>query len=413
MSVEARAARLAASIDVSESTIQSELDRLLARRVPIETAVAAVRRIHRTSRPPVERIDSITTDRSLVTVCGRIDRCGRRPIRQDSRERVIAEGRLVDGSGRIPFTAWQRFGPSVGDRVLVEGAEVRTWHGRPQLNVVDGTRVTVVGGVDRQPRETHLAELRPGDRGLTIAGQIHDIEQCTVEGVDGPQRVRRGVIADTTARLPITDWSDNDGIESGTHARLGNVYVQQYHSVPAVNCSRFTTITEAPAVEIPRTPRVRSIRSLLATGGVIDAVANGTIIELCAGSGVIARCPTCGRVVDGSRCRRHGAVDPDPDLRVKAVFDDGTAAVRLVLDTDITVTIYGADVEAASEEAQATMHNGVVAEQIADAIVGRTYRVRGRCTVGTHGGRMIAETFDPIAMPPDDRASDVLGGIDR
>jgi replication factor A1 len=129
------------------------------------------------------------------------------------------------------------------------------------------------------------------------------------------------------------------------------------------------------------------------------------------GSGLIERCPTCGRVIQNGQCRSHGAVDGEDDLRVKAILDDGTDTVTVVLDDELTADVYGGGLEDALAAATEAMDKDVVAESIAADLVGRTYTVRGSLSVDEYGATLDATAFEPASADPAAAARDALAEV--
>jgi len=108
----------------------------------------------------------------------------------------------------------------------------------------------------------------------------------------------------------------------------------------------------------------------VATGGIYDVEVVGNLLAVRDGSGLIQRCPECYRVIQKGQCRTHGDVDGIDDLRVKAILDDGTGTVTVVLDDDLTERVYDGTLEDALEQAREAMDQEVVADRIRERIVG-------------------------------------------
>jgi replication factor A1 len=146
-------------------------------------------------------------------------------------------------------------------------------------------------------------------------------------------------------------------------------------------------------------------------GGQFDVEIVGSLLEVRDGSGLIERCPDCGRVVQNGQCRTHGDVDGEDDMRVKAILDDGTGAVTVVLDRDLTEEVYGGTMAEAREQAREAMDKEVVADRIRERLVGREYRVRGNLSVDDYGANLDATEFAESDGDPADRARAVLGRV--
>jgi replication factor A1 len=133
---------------------------------------------------------------------------------------------------------------------------------------------------------------------------------------------------------------------------------------------------------------------------MFDVELVGNVLEVRDGSGLIERCPECGRVVQNGQCRSHGEVDGEDDLRVKAIVDDGTETVTVVLDDELTAEVYGGGLADALAAATEAMDKDVVAASIADTLVGGAYRVRGSLSVDEYGATLDATAFEPADDDP-------------
>jgi replication factor A1 len=417
MDVDDTVAALAEDLDAEEAAIREDLSNLLEYSVPLEEAERSLRRKYgdgggRSSGPEPVDVEEVTTDASNVTVTGVVLTSGQRSIQYDGEEHVIVEGEIADGTGRISYTAWTDVDFEPGDAVQLGNVGVREWEGKPELNVGESTAIDSadsfevpydVGG------ESDLVDLETGDRGRTVEVRILEVERRTIDGRDGETEILSGVLADETARLPFTDWDPHSEIEANASVRIENAYVREYRGVPEVQASEFSTVSRLDReVEIADTAQELSIRAAVASGGVFDVALEGTVVDVREGSGLIERCPECGRVVQNDQCRTHGEVEGEDDLRVRAVLDDGTASCTLVLDRDMTEEVYGGDLEAARSAAREAMDREVVAETIAEAIVGRSVRARGHLSVDDYGATLEATDFAEITDSPAGRAAEVL-----
>jgi replication factor A1 len=127
---------------------------------------------------------------------------------------------------------------------------------------------------------------------------------------------------------------------------------------------------------------------------------------------LIERCPECNRVVQNGQCRTHGDVEGEDDLRVKAILDDGTGTVTVVLDRELTEAVYDGTLEDALAEARDAMDREVVADAIRERIVGREFRVRGHLSVDEYGANLDAAEFAETEDDPADRARGLLSEVE-
>jgi len=422
MELDDHAEDLASDLGVDKEEVRSDLENLVSYSVPIDEAKQSLRRKYGDgssgggATPSAVDIGDVSTSDSSVTVTARILNVGKRPIRYRGEDHVIFEGQLADETGKISYTAWEDFGLEAGETVQIGNAGVREWEGNPELNLGESTDVErvdetlavdyAVGG------DADLADLSPGDRGVNLDVQVIECESKVIDGRDGETEILSGTLADETARLPFTDWEPRSGVEAGSSIRIENAYVREFRGVPSVNLSEFSTVSvlESP-VEARSEPEQLPIREAVDRGGAYDVALVGNIISIRDGSGLIERCPECGRVIQKGQCRSHGEVDGEDDLRTKAILDDGTGTVTVVLGDELTAQVYGGDLEDAKDHARDAMDQTVVAETIAERIVGYEYRVRGSLSVDEYGANLDASEFGRSEDDPADRARALLSEV--
>ncbi|AUV81745.1 replication factor A [Salinigranum rubrum] len=425
MDIDDHAEELASALGVDKAEVKADLENLLQYSVPIEEAKQSVRRKHggdsgsSRSAPSAKDVGTITTEDGNVTVTVRVLTVGTRSIQYQGDEQVIREGELADETGTISYTSWEDFGFEAGDSVTIGNAGVREWDGAPELNLGSSTTVAMASGTVETPYddeiggEAELAALEPGDRGRTVEARVVEVEERTINGRSGETDILSGVLGDASGRLPFTDWEPREGITEGASLRMEGVYVREFRGVPSVNLSEFTTVTPlSEAVPVRESAPQLSIREAVSSGGMFDVEIVGNVLEVRDGSGLIERCPECGRVVQNGQCRTHGDVDGEDDMRVKAILDDGSGTVTVVLDRDLTEEVYGGTMAEAREQAREAMDKEVVADHIRERVVGREYRVRGNLSVDDYGANLDADEFAESDDDPTTRAREVLDRIE-
>jgi replication factor A1 len=422
MSLDDHAEELASALGVDKQEVESELENLVQYSVPVEEAKASLRRKYgddssHAGEPEPATIEEISTTDSAVTVTGRVLTVGKRSIRYQGRDLEIFEGELADEGGKISYTAWEDFGLEAGETITAIGAGVREWEGSPELNLGSDTTIEKgeqslevpyeIGG------EAVLADLEPGDRGVTIDAVVNEVETKVIDGRDGETEILSGVLADESARLPFTDWAPHDAIAEGESIHVGNAYIREFRGAPSVNLTEYSVLTESAAEIDAGTGAPRhTVADAIASGGMFDVEVCANVLAVRDGSGLIQRCPECGRVIQKGQCRSHGSVDGVDDLRIKAILDDGSDAVTAILGTDLTAEIYGGDIADAREQAREAMDQTVVAETISEEIVGREYRVRGSLSVDEYGANLNVAAFVESEDDPEERARALLDRID-
>jgi replication factor A1 len=422
MDVDDHAEELASDLGVDKAEVKSDLKNLVQYSVPIDEAKQSIRRKHGgddggSATPTTMDLADVDTDSGPVTVTVRVLTVGTRSIRYQGEEQTIREGEFADGTDTISYTAWQDFGFEPGDTVTVGNASVREWEGEPELNIGSNSTVAMESETlsvpERVGGDRDLIDLSPGDRGRSIEVNVLEVETRTIDGRDGETEILSGVLADESARLPFTDWDPHDAVHEGATLRIEDVYVREFRGVPSVNVSEFSRVLPLDRdVSVPESAPRLSVGDAIDTGGMFDVELVGNVIEVRDGSGLIERCPECGRVIQNGQCRSHGDVEGVDDLRVKAVLDDGTGTVTVILGTDLTADIYGGDVEAAKDAAREAMDKEVVAADIADDLVGPEFRVRGNLSVDEFGANVDAAEFERTADDPAERARDLLADVE-
>jgi len=427
MELDDHAEELASDLGVDNEEVKSDLQNLLEYSVPIDEAKQSLRRKYGDGSsgggqaPQSRDIGDITTDDGNVTVTGVVLTAGKRSIRYQGDDHTIVEGRLADRTGAIDYTAWEEFGLEPGETIMAGNAGVREWDGEPELNLGESTSLSFVEDGIELPAEyaaeiggdSQLAHLQTGDRAVTVEVDVVECERRTIDGRDGETEILSGVFGDESGRLPFTNWDPAPAIESGGPVRIENAYVREFRGVPEVNVSAFSTVTAIDhEIEIGAETTTLSLRDAVETGGIYDVEVVGNVIAVRDGSGLIQRCPECYRVIQKGQCRTHGSVDGIDDLRVKAILDDGTAAVTAVLDDELTEDVYGGTLEDALAQAREAMDQSVVADTISKNIVGREYRIRGHLSVDEYGANLDAESFEESSDDPERRARAFLEKLD-
>jgi len=418
MTLDDHAEDIASDLGVDKEEVKDDLENLVNYSVPMDEAKQSLRRKYGDGSsggetPSSKPIAGVTPADSNVTVTARVLTVGQRSIQYQGDEQVIFEGELADDTGKISYTAWEDFGLEPGDTITAGNANVREWEGQPELNLGESTSIELaeepldvpydIGG------DATLAELAPGDRGSNVEVQILEVEAKTIDGRNGETDILSGVLGDESGRLPFTDWQPHSEIEPGASVRLEDVFVREFRGAPSINVSEFSTVRPVDrTVEATQSAQQMAIGPAVESGGLFDVELTGNVLEVRDGSGLIERCPECGRVVQNGQCRSHGSVDAVDDLRTKAILDDGTGTVTVVLDDELTADVYGGTLEDAKEHARDEMDKGVVADQIAQAIVGFEYVVRGSLSVDEYGANLDATSFIRREDDPEDRAQALI-----
>ncbi len=214
-------------------------------------------------------------------------------------------------------------------------------------------------------------------RGGSERVQVNDIDEdeqwvdLRVELVDlweprSDSIAQVGLLGDESGTIKFVafETSDLPELEEGQAYELTNVVTDEYEGSYSVKLNRTTGITE--------------IDETIEVGDNADTV-EGALVDIQSGSGLIKRCPEedCTRVLQNGRCSEHGQVDGEFDLRIKGVLDDGKTVTEVIFDREATEELTGMSLEEAKDMAMDALDTTVVAEEMAEDVLGRYYRVTG------------------------------------
>jgi len=175
-----------------------------------------------------------------------------------------------------------------------------------------------------------------------------------------------GLLGDESGTIKFVafETSDLPELDEGACYELSNVVTDEYEGSYSVKLNRTTQITE--------------IDETIEVGDNADTV-EGALVDIQSGSGLIKRCPEddCTRVLQNGRCSEHGQVEGEFDLRIKGVLDDGETVTEVIFDREATEDLTGMTLEEAKDMAMDALDTTVVAEEMADDVLGRYYRVTG------------------------------------
>ena len=217
-------------------------------------------------------------------------------------------------------------------------------------------------------------ELSGGSNETVQVGDIDADEQwvdlrVTVADLWEPQSdsvSQVGLLGDEsgTTKFVAFETSDLPELAEGESYALGNVVTDEYEGDYSVKLNRTTSITELDEeIEV----------------GDDSATVEGALVDIQSGSGLIKRCPEegCTRVLQNGRCNEHGEGDGEFDLRIKGVLDDGDDVHEVIFDQEATEDLTGIGLDEAKQMAMDALDTTVVADEMAEGVLGRYYRVTG------------------------------------
>lgn len=323
-------------------------------------------------------------------------------ITSKGEKKRIMYGFLGDDSTSLPYTAWETEGLelSKGEVISVKGAYTREYQGRVQVNF--GNRVSIrkedpetiqeVQVADGPAKVVTVEELREGMGYVQVKGRVLSIEPKDVSVKGEPKRIFSGVLADESGKVQFTSWSDFK-VKEGDILKISKATVKGWRGIPQLNFDERAEVVKVkekfPSIEELSKTVVSLISEISGKGGAADATVKGAVIEVREGSGLIMRCPECRRALQKGTCKVHGRVEGLPDLRVKAIVDDGSGAVSAVIGRELTEKLMETTLDECMDKAKKSMNLDIVKDSIEDRLLLKVVTLTGNVTSDAYGLSMI------------------------
>ncbi|MDG6221294.1 MAG: hypothetical protein QCI38_07605, partial [Candidatus Thermoplasmatota archaeon] len=268
----------------------------------------------------------------------------------------------------------------------------------------------------RTPVEAKIGELKSGMRNVTATFRVLEVDAREVEVGEGLKTVYSGLAGDETGMSHFSAWHDFGLVEGGVY-KVSGAYVSAWRGTPRLTfdekgeCEKLDSDALPPIEDIQDAKRL-PIHQLIENGGAIGIKVRGVLIDLKKGSGLVTRCPECNRVTQKGMCMVHGKVKGKHDLRIKGVLDDGTGAITVILNKDLTEKLSERKMEEFISEAQEAMTNEVVREYLINKLLARPLEVRGNATKDDFGMMIIAEDAQPPMVDMVKQARSMLQAVE-
>lgn len=389
------------SKEVSQNELEKELKKFLEYGVPIEQAKQTLitkfggGASFNSTPSSSERTlisDLRPNERSVNLLC-HVIAINPKEITVKGENRKIFYGILGDESGTIPFTAWNDIEVERGDVIKVSDAYTREWQGNVQLNFGDRVNIEKTDK-DKlpkdafEPKEFKVKDLKSGLGTVDVQAIILDLNEREVEVNGETKKVFSGIIGDETGKAQFTSWHDFK-LKEGDALQITGGYVKSWKGIPQLTFDEKAKVKKIDKKNISRDEikiRKMPLHELVEEGGALDVKVEGTVIEIRPGSGFIMRCPECNRTLQNGKCSIHGDVEGKPDLRIKLVVDDGTAAVSSVMNKDLTEKILGKTLDECKK-----IEENVLFEEMNNLLFAHRINLKGNALSDSFGTTLIAK----------------------
>ena len=406
--------------EASKEEVEENLKKFIEYGVPVDQAKQAVLKkfgVTRTAPSATEKkIGDITPGDRRLRFTGKIVTVEQREVEVKGETRTIYKGLIGDETAVLPFTAWKDFDLTKDDVVSIDNAYAGEWGGQPRLNISEWTDVEKtdedIDLVKRQPQRYDIADLRPGLSNVSVQGKIMSMEEQEVTVDDEAKRLYSGILGDPTGKIRYTVWADMD-ISEGDVVGISGAYVKSWQGAPQLvfdeNASVEQLDESMPVDQVGS--RTQPMYKLVETGGGVDVPLEGVVIEIQRGSGLIERCPECNRALRDGVCVIDGEVEGTPDLRIKAVVDDGTGAVTAIMDRSVTEKLMDASMEEFQEMAE-EKGSEAVEQAIMDRLIAHPVHVRGNALSDEYGVTVIVDRVEPIEPDIQQQGAELLAQLE-
>lgn len=380
--------------EVDSNTITLDLKKLIEFRVPLEEAKRSlIKKYGGGDKSILCKMNDIKIGEHNIEFTAQVMELSKKTINSNAHEKTIFTGILGDETAARSFTAWDDFGLNAGDVIHVTQAYVRNWQDRPEINLGSKSKVTKVNttiSINPEILQKKLSELKDGDVNVNTVFNILSIEPREIITKDGSKKILNGIGADDRTKAPFTSWVLLPELVAGNTIEVKNAYVRSFRGVPTLHINENSRVTKLDkAIEFKEPKRVM-IRDIIESDGAFDVVIEGNILSVRPGSGLIVRCPFCSRVIQKGVCRVHSKVEEKLDMRIKAIIDDGTGAMTLVLNAELTQAISGINLVEAKEIARAAMSQNAVEDEMKKRLLGKILTARGNMSKGEYGVTLVA-----------------------
>src|SRR5581483_495822 len=299
---------------------------------------------------------------------------------------------VKNASAKKAFREADRIEINLGDYTTVTPSDAR-------LEIKDEFPAPEAGGA-RVSAEHKLRDLREGQSSVTVVGRVLDLREKTISTANGQKTLVEGELADETGRAPFSAWEPEKlpaEMKQNSVVRVKGAYVRSFRGIPNLNFGQYATVEVLPDRTLPNAeeldkPKPFHLGELEAAGGGQGVMVEGVVLEVKKGSGLIFRCGAegCNRVLQKMECRVHGKQKGQPDLRIKAVLDDGHGAATFFANREATEKLLGKTLAQCQEMARDAMTIDVVYDEIVPKLTARRVVLTGNASHDEYGLQILA-----------------------
>lgn len=258
-----------------------------------------------------------------------------------------------------------------------------------------------------QAGKKKIKNIQSDESGIEVIGRIIRETPRTIE-VEGEEReVISGALGDESGIINFTAWRDFP-FEEDDVVEIRNAYTREWQNKPELQIGDYTDVDEGEVKDIPSLQELKSPKPVTIdeVDKVYQAKVEATIIDVLERSGLVMRCPQCNRVTKGGECQEHGEVEPEPDLRIKAILDDGIGTIQATLPKEVTEQITGITLSEAKEMARDALDRSVVEEEM-KGVIGKTIIAIGRSI----GNNFLVDKVKEPHWSPEEKARQILDQV--
>lgn len=412
--------------------IEDELRRYLDYGVPLAQAKRDIVRMHGGGSLTVgaKKIAELQPEDKGVELEVRILTVNPKTITAKGAPKEIFYGLMGDETGKAPYTMWKDLNLEKGAVFVIKNAYVKKGF-REGIEVSLGdyttaarsnTDVTVKDdgyapssaapsgdfGGSRIATEKKVKDLNENDRSVSITARVLELREKTISTANGQKTIVEGTLADETGRVPFSAWEPEKlpaDFKENAVAHIRSAYVKTFRSVPQINIGQYATIEILASIALPgaetlNAPTKRTLDEIERSGGAQGIVVEGVVLEVKKGSGLIFRCSMegCNRVLQNRQCALHPAKQEGvPDLRIKAVVDDGLGAATFFANREATEKLLGKTLAQCQQQARDAMTVDVIQDDIERVLASKRVLVYGNALGGEFGMQIISSGIEFVA----------------